>query len=65
MSNQWAIHKASRTYDGGTYLGPSLDAADVKAGPYASKEEAQEVADRLLTVNAVGWVVVPYYPRSN
>lgn len=63
VNERWAIHKMSRIYDGGTYLGPSLDRADVNAGPYATEAEAKEVVLRLDTVNSVGWVVVPYRPR--
>ena len=63
MTGQWAVHKASRTYDGGSYSGPSLVAAGVNAGPYASEDEAKEVALKLLAVNLTGWVVVPYRPR--
>lgn len=61
---RWAIHKASRLYDGGTYDGPSIDRAGTYAGPYATWDEAQEVRERLDTVNPVGWVIVTYRPRA-
>lgn len=58
----FVIHKRSRTPTGKSYMGPTWDAAGIRElyrPTYASREEAERLADRLAKHNPVGFAVAP------
>lgn len=58
------ITKSSR-HSWTPYDGPACKAAGVPSGKlYSSEEEAQVDADKLSSVNPVGFTVSPYVPRK-